>query len=124
VTASADESTAWAAALGGDSRAFASLFDLHYDRVFRRVTGMTEQRADADEVCGAALLELRRNRARVRLVSGSVLPWLLVTASNLARNHGRKAQRYRRVLSALPYDLDVRDAGTHLLNLDAFDRRP
>jgi hypothetical protein len=32
----------------------------------------------------------------------NVLPWLLVTTTNVARNSGRAAFRYRRLLSSLP----------------------
>lgn len=110
VTTQTSEADAWAEAREGSSRAFALLFDLYYDRVFRHIAGLADQRADADEICGAAFLELWRHRSRVRVVNGSVLPWLLVTASNLARNHGRKTMRYRQVLRALPRDPEPRDA--------------
>ena len=49
-----------------------------------------------------AFLELWRLRSKVRLVEGSVLPWLLVTTTNVARNSGRAARRYRRLLDSLP----------------------
>ena len=49
-----------------------------------------------------AFLELWRCRAKVRVVEGSVLPWLLVTTTNTARNSGRAALRYRRLLDSLP----------------------
>lgn len=96
----------WAAAMSGDSRAFGDIYDLHYDRVFRQVAGITDQRADADEVTASAFFELWRRRDTVRVVNGSVLPWLLVTAGLLARNHGRKAHRYRDLLRRLPRDHD------------------
>jgi RNA polymerase sigma-70 factor (ECF subfamily) len=103
------EASAWAAALGGDSRAFAELFDLHYDRVFRHVVGISDQSADADEVAASAFFELWRRRDQVRVVNGSVLPWLLVTALNLARNHGRGTRRYRALLHRLPRDHEWAD---------------
>lgn len=96
----------WAAAMSGDSRAFGEVYDLYYDRVFRHVVGITDQRADADEVTASAFFELWRRRDAVRVVNGSVLPWLLVTAGLLARNHGRKAHRYRDFLRRLPRDVD------------------
>jgi DNA-directed RNA polymerase specialized sigma24 family protein len=52
-------------------------------------------------------LELWRLRGKVRLVEGSVLPWLLVTTTNVARNSGRAAFRYRRLLNSLPRGADV-----------------
>lgn len=103
------EADAWAAAREGDRRAFGDIYDRHYDRVFRHVVGVTEQRADADEVAASTFFELWRHRDRVRVVNGSVLPWLLVTAGNLARNHGRKVARYRDVLRRLPRDHEWTD---------------
>jgi RNA polymerase sigma-70 factor (ECF subfamily) len=41
-------------------------------------------------------------RATVRLVGGSVLPWLLVSTTNLARNGTRSLRRYRALLGSLP----------------------
>jgi RNA polymerase sigma-70 factor (ECF subfamily) len=38
----------------------------------------------------------------VRLVEGSVLPWLLVSTTNLARNSARSLRRYRALLGSLP----------------------
>lgn len=103
------EASTWAATLGGSSRAFAELFDLHYDRVFRHVVGIADQAADADEVTASAFFELWRRRHAVRVVNGSVLPWLLVTAMNLARNHGRGTRRYRSLLHRLPHEPDWTD---------------
>lgn len=38
----------------------------------------------------------------MRVVNGSVLPWLLVTTANLARNHSRARRRYQAFLADLP----------------------
>lgn len=107
-----DERELWARSLGHDSRAFAAIFDLHRDRVFRHVIRQVESRADADEVTASAFLELWRLRERVRLVDGSVLPWLLVTTSNLARNSLRARLRYRAVLDRLPHPPESEDPAT------------
>lgn len=42
----------------------------------------------------------------MRLVDDSVLPWLLVTTTNVARNSGRQL-RYRQLLNSLPRAEDV-----------------
>lgn len=104
-----DERQLWTRSLDHDSRAFAAIFDLHRDRVFRHVVRQVESRADADEVTASAFLELWRLRERVRLVDGSVLPWLLVTTSNLARNSVRARRRYRAVLDRLPHPPETED---------------
>lgn len=95
------EDDLWAAAVRGDGRAFAVLFDEHYDRVFRHVVGFLDSPADADEVAASSFLELWRRRDAVRLVNGSLLPWLLVTAVNLARNQRRRSARYGRLIRTL-----------------------
>lgn len=48
-----------------------------------------------------AFLELWRRRDTVRVIEGPVLPWLLVTTTNAARNSGRESLRYRKLLSSL-----------------------
>ncbi|WP_396133584.1 RNA polymerase sigma factor [Arthrobacter sp. 1088] len=47
---------------------------------------MVGGRHDAEDATAAAFLELWRRREGVRLVDGSILPWLLVTTTNTARN--------------------------------------
>jgi RNA polymerase sigma factor (sigma-70 family) len=102
----------WARSLNGDGVAFGVIFDLHHDRVFRHACRLVEQLSDAEDVTATAFLELWRRRADVRLVNDSVLPWLLVTATNSARNVRRSVARYRRLLSTLPRTLISSDAET------------
>lgn len=78
------------------------LFDRYHGRVFRHVVGLLDSSGDADDVAAATFLELWRRRFDVRLVDGSVLPWLLVAAGYLARNQGRQTRRYRAILEELP----------------------
>lgn len=92
----------WSRSLKGDGDAFGMLFDRHRDRVFRHAYRLTANRLDAEDVMAAAFLELWRRRQKVRLVKSSVLPWLLVTATNMARNNGRAARRHRKLLDSLP----------------------
>jgi RNA polymerase sigma-70 factor (ECF subfamily) len=101
------ESELWTRARARDGRAFAALFDLHRDRVFRHCVRLVDTIADAEEVTASAFFELWRKQARVTTVDGSVLPWLLVTAGNLARNSARGTRRYRATLDALPHPADV-----------------
>jgi len=105
-----DEFATWAAALGNDSDAFVAIFDLHRDRVYHHVLRMTANVHDAEDVTAAVFLELWRRRKSVRVVDGSVLPWLLVTATNLARNLARGLRRYRALIAALPRSDDARSA--------------
>jgi RNA polymerase sigma factor (sigma-70 family) len=102
----------WSRSLSGDGEAFGVLFDLHHDRVFRHAYRLVEDRCDAEDVTATAFLELWRRRADVRLVNDSVLPWLLVTTTNSARNVRRSVARYRRLLARLPRTPDTSDAET------------
>lgn len=96
------EAEIWARAQAKDSLAYAELFDLHSARVYRRALGLLGNVHDAEDVTAAAFFELWRKHRSVRLVGGSVLPWLLVTVVNLARNHVRGVARYRTAISAIP----------------------
>lgn len=99
----AGERELWDRAAADDPTAFAALFDRHHDRIFRHAFRVLRDRSDAEDVTAPAFLELWRRRGRVRLVEDSVLPWLLVTATNVARNVTRASARYRRLLASLPH---------------------
>lgn len=103
------EETLWAAARNGDGDAFGVLFDRHHPRVYRHATRLLTSRTDAEDATASTFLEAWRRRDQVRLVNGSVLPWLLVTTTNLARNTHRGARRYRDFLARLPRQATVPD---------------
>jgi RNA polymerase sigma factor (sigma-70 family) len=105
-----DEATAWAAALRNDGNAFAVVFDLHRDRVYHHALRITANVHDAEDVTAAAFFELWRRRKSVRVVDDSVLPWLLVTSTNLARNLARGLRRHRRLIATLPRAVVARSA--------------
>lgn len=100
----------WSRARAGDGEAFGRVFDAHRERVYRHALRLADSVHEAEDVTAVTFLELWRRRDHVRLVDGSVLPWLLVTASNVARNHRRAARRYRRFLAALPRPAEAPDA--------------
>lgn len=97
-----DEASAWSAALEGDGDAFGAIFDQNLDRVYRHALRLVGNAHDAEDLTAGAFFELWRRRSRVRVVEGSVVPWLLVTVGNLERNRARGLHRYRSVLAALP----------------------
>ena len=97
-----DDSGLWSRSLKGEGEAFRMLYARHRDRIFRHAYRLSGDRHDAEDIMATAFLELWRCRSKVRIVEGSVLPWLLVTTSNAARNSGRAALRYRRLLDSLP----------------------
>jgi RNA polymerase sigma-70 factor (ECF subfamily) len=92
----------WAAAHRGDGEAFGRIFDRHRHRVFRHSYRLTANTADADDILSITFLEAWRRADVVRFVDGSMLPWLLVTATNSARNLARSSRRYRALLERLP----------------------
>ena len=106
----ATEAEIWRRALSRDGYAFAELFEMHQARVYRRALGLLENVHDAEEVTSSVFFELWRKQRAVRLVEGSVLPWLIVTTVNTARNHRRSTVRYRRLVASLPRGVQTADA--------------
>ncbi|MCS5722126.1 sigma-70 family RNA polymerase sigma factor [Herbiconiux sp. CPCC 203407] len=96
------EVSLWTACREGDQSAFGCLFDLHKDRVFRHAFRLLADRSDAEDILGTVFFELWRKRDTVHVVDGSLLPWLLLTATNSALNLRRATRRYRHLLSRLP----------------------
>jgi RNA polymerase sigma factor (sigma-70 family) len=91
----------------GEPRQFAVLWDRHSPRVYRHLVAATRDVFSAEDLTAGAFLELWRRRSRVRFVDGSALPWLLVTASNLAANSKRAARRHRALLAKLPRSSEI-----------------
>lgn len=92
----------WQDALTGDGEAFARVYDRHRDRVLRHSLSLVGNVTDAQDVLAVVFLEAWRKREQVRFVEGSVLPWLLVTATNTTRNLNRSHRRHRAMLDRLP----------------------
>ncbi len=100
----------WRRSLDGDGQAFGLLFDRHRARVYAHACRLASTRHDAEDVVASAFLELWRRRADARLVDGSVLPWLLIAATNIGRNAARGTRRHRQFLDRLPRGRDLPDA--------------
>jgi RNA polymerase sigma factor (sigma-70 family) len=97
-----DDASDWGRVLSGDAAALASLFDRHEARLFRQASRLLTAREDAKDAVTIAFFELWRKRARVRLVDGSPLPWLLNTVSYAARNLERSSRRYGALIARAP----------------------
>jgi RNA polymerase sigma-70 factor, ECF subfamily len=117
VTDETSERAEWDLILGGDAAAFGRLFDRHRERVFRHSCRLADSHEDAEDVLALAFLELWRLRKRVRIVNGSVLAWLLATATNVALNQRRAARRYRAFLKRLPHEEVAQDAATESMRV-------
>lgn len=116
VASTQTDSALWARAVAADEVAFAEIFDRHGDRVYRHARRLVGQQVDAEDITAMVFLEAWRSRARVRLVDGSPLAWLLVTATNLSRNLERGRVRYERALRKLRIE-DVPDHAEHLVDV-------
>ncbi len=92
----------WAEVVAGEPDGMGLIWDRHRDRVFRHLLGSGAATTEAEDLTAVTFLELWRRRTAVRFVDGSLLPWLLVTASNVGRNAARSQRRYQVFLARLP----------------------
>jgi RNA polymerase sigma factor (sigma-70 family) len=99
----------WRVARTGDGASFAEIFNRHQHRIFRHSLALVPAHDDAKDVVAIAFLEAWRKRDNVRFVDGSLLPWLLVTATHAAQNLSRSTRRYRELLERIPPSGDVVD---------------
>jgi len=98
----ASDAALWLEAVAGTEIAFAALFDRHRARIFRKAYSRVRNVHDAEDLVAMVFLEAWRSRGKVRIVDGSLLPWLLSVTTYLTLNSDRAARRYRRLLSKLP----------------------
>lgn len=105
-----DEATWWQRARDGDGEAMGRIFDLHHQRVYANALRDLRDPHAAEDATAVAFLELWTRRSAVRVVNGSVLPWLLVTTTNACRNIARSTRRYRNLIQALPRQATARSA--------------
>ncbi|AVH94420.1 RNA polymerase sigma factor [Streptomyces sp. WAC00288] len=84
----------------GDPSAFAELFDTHARSVYNHAFRLTGDWSVAEDVMAATFLEAWRLRNKVDPDGGSLRPWLLGVATNVARNHCRGNRRYRAAAAA------------------------
>ena len=87
----------------GDPDAFRQLFNDHVRSVYNHAFRLTGNWSVAEDVVSVTFLEAWRLRSRVDLdVDGSLRPWLLGVATNVARNVRRAARRHEGALARLP----------------------
>ena len=88
--------------VAGSEVALAAIYERHRRPVYAQGYAEVGTRVDAEEVLQDTFLTLWQKRRGIRLVDGSMLPWLLVTAKNHSRN--RRRYQARRAASQLPDD--------------------
>ncbi|MFC7530676.1 RNA polymerase sigma factor [Actinoplanes sp. GCM10030250] len=93
----------------GDQDDFGAVFDRFAKAVYNHAFRLTGSWSVAEDVTQATFLTAWRRRTEVRLVDGSPLPWLLVTAGHLARTEQRTLTRWRNRLFRAHLDDTVAD---------------
>ena len=87
--------------LAGDVDAFGEVFDVCARSVYNHAFRLTGDWSAAEDVMAMTFLEAWRGRARLLPDGGSLRPWLLGIATNLARGQRRTARRERSALGRL-----------------------
>ena len=86
------------AVLAGDADAFGEVFDVCARSVYNHAFRLTGDWSAAEDVMAMTFLEAWRCRAKLVPDGGSLRPWLLGIATNLARGQRRTARRERNAL--------------------------
>jgi RNA polymerase sigma factor (sigma-70 family) len=92
-----------------DEDGFEAVFDRYAKAVYNHAFRLTGSWSVAEDVTQATFLTAWRRRTEVRLVDGSPLPWLLVTAGHQARTEQRTLTRWRNRLLRATGDDTVAD---------------
>ncbi|KOV51133.1 RNA polymerase sigma factor [Streptomyces sp. AS58] len=79
----------------GDPSAFAELYDSYARTVYNHAFRLTADWSAAEDVMAETFMEAWRLRDRVDAEGGSLRPWVLGVATNIARAHYRSNRRYR-----------------------------
>jgi RNA polymerase sigma-70 factor (ECF subfamily) len=87
----------------GDPEAFRALFDEHARSVYNHAFRLTGNWATAEDVVSLTFLEAWRLRERVDVgpEAGSLRPWVLGVATNVALNARRAARRHAAALARM-----------------------
>ncbi|MCP2348066.1 RNA polymerase sigma-70 factor (ECF subfamily) [Nonomuraea roseoviolacea subsp. carminata] len=93
----------------GDPAAFEQLFDECSKAVYNHAYRLTGDWSAAEDVMALTFLEAWRLRVRVDPEGGSLRPWLLGIATNVARNTRRASRRHDDALARLPRGEPVPD---------------
>ncbi|WP_371786046.1 RNA polymerase sigma factor [Streptosporangium subroseum] len=107
----------------GDAEAFEQLFDEFARSVYGHAFRLTGNWSAAEDVMSLTFLEAWRLRHRIDVDGGSLRPWLLGIATNIARNTRRAARRYDDALARMPRAEQVPDLADEVAGrIDDADR--
>ncbi|WP_327089121.1 RNA polymerase sigma factor [Nonomuraea sp. NBC_01738] len=93
----------------GDREAFGGLFDEFARAVYNHAYRLTGDWSVAEDVVSLTFLEAWRLRGRIDPEGGSLRPWLLGVATNVARNVRRAARRHAEAMTRAPRAEPVAD---------------
>jgi len=88
----------------GDPRAFEELFEAYSRAVYNHAFRLVGDWSLAEDVMSLTFLEAWRLRDGIDAEGGSLRPWLLGIATNVARNMRRATWRHRAAMGRLPRD--------------------
>ena len=109
VTEELSDAKLWLGVQCGIDTSFALIYDRYQLRVYRKAYSRLLNRSDAEDAAALCFLEAWRLRDKVRVVDGSVLPWLLTITTNVCYNLARARRRHRIAMSRLPLPADQPD---------------
>ncbi|MFI6395345.1 RNA polymerase sigma factor [Nonomuraea sp. NPDC050540] len=99
----------------GDQQAFGDLFDEFAKAVYNHAYRLTGDWSAAEDVVSLTFLEAWRLRERIEPEGGSLRPWLLGVATNVARNLRRSARRHQDAMARMPRPEIVPDFADELI---------
>ncbi len=95
-----------AEAARGDTTAFETLFQRHYDRVYGILFRLVGERGEAEDLAQEAFLKLHAHARRFRAADENVGAWLYRVATNLGYNALReRRRRWQRDIALVPSDV-------------------
>ncbi|GII62944.1 siderophore-interacting protein [Sphaerisporangium krabiense] len=107
----------------GDAEAFAELFDELARPVYGHAYRLTGNWSTAEDVMALTFLEAWRLRLKIDAEGGSLRPWVLGIATNVARNVRRAARRHDDALARMPAAAPVPDFADEIAaRIDAAER--
>ena len=98
-------------AVARDQAAFAELYDLHLDRIYRYVYYRTGNRHDAEDLTEQVFLQVWAAIDRFRWQGKPFITWLYTVAHNVVVDWRRRAVTSDSLDGDHPVDLDIASAG-------------
>lgn len=88
----------------GDTRAYQTVFDMYYMRLFSYVNTYTKNESNAKDIVQETFIKLWNNRKNIN-VDASILAFLHKVAYNIFIDNYRKGKRQQNLLDTLSYEV-------------------